>query len=150
MWPPTITPCECAAPGYCPRHHCTKSPWEHRLCRRVPEVFDQYERGEGLCLERLRAEAEGAVPAAEGPGLVARAIHLGKAVVRHVADGMERASDLEIQQRLDLCRACPQCDVTPMICRHQSCGCYLRIKTTWRSEACPLGKWLQASTTDAS
>lgn len=144
MWPPTITPCECAAPGYCPRHHCTKDHWEHRLCRRAQSVFDQYERGEGPCAERLRAsiDAEQSENAtSSGPGLVTRAVNFGKAVVRHVADGLERATDAVIQQRLEICRTCPECDLTNLVCRNAGCGCFLRVKATWRSEDCPLSKW---------
>lgn len=48
--------------------------------------------------------------------------------------------------RLATCRSCPSglhyLDAGGHDrCRHRHCGCYLRVKTTWRSQSCPAGHW---------
>lgn len=63
--------------------------------------------------------------------------NLGKAVVKHAANGFKKV-ELEVyRERLAVCEACDQnkdwkCD---------QCGCYLTVKADWASEHCPLGKW---------
>jgi hypothetical protein len=80
-------------------------------------------------------------PPQPGPGLLRRAANLGRAVARHVADGMQRVPREVLRDRLEICRNCPACDTSRMVCRDKACGCFLRTKATWRSERCPRGKW---------
>ena len=75
------------------------------------------------------------------PGLMKRGMNFAQASVRHMADGMNQATEVVFEQRLAICRECELCETTMMICRHPKCGCYLQIKASWRSQACPLGKW---------
>jgi hypothetical protein len=63
--------------------------------------------------------------------------NVAKAALEHVATGAARASDETINARLDLCAECDQrrdnrCSV---------CGCFVEVKSTWREQPCPLGKW---------
>ena len=77
----------------------------------------------------------------QGPGLLQKAVNLGKAVVRHVVDGSRKVSDEVYLARLAICSDCPSLEPTRFSCKEQSCGCRLTAKARWRSEDCPLKKW---------
>jgi hypothetical protein len=42
-----VTPCECLAPGWCPRHRCHKLDFWFELCRRRQDYFNLWETGSG-------------------------------------------------------------------------------------------------------
>lgn len=42
-----VTPCECAAPGWCSRHRCEKPEYFWHLCRRRHDFFEAWEQGRG-------------------------------------------------------------------------------------------------------
>jgi hypothetical protein len=42
-----VTACECVEPGWCARHRCHKSRFWFQVCRRQPEMFALWERGQG-------------------------------------------------------------------------------------------------------
>lgn len=129
------SPCECIAAGWCERHRCRKTTelWQH--CRTDPALFDLWERGEGPGQLLLPKD-----PSQE-PGLWRKAWNLSRAVVRHVAHGTREVSDAVYRERLLVCESCSSCDTSRMVCREQSCGCYVQIKARWESESCPLKKW---------
>ena len=71
------------------------------------------------------------------PGFGRKAFNFGKAIVRHAADGFNRADDDLIAKRQRLCDVCPankdgECEL---------CGCVIKLKVTWRSEKCPMEMW---------
>lgn len=144
MWPPTITDCECAEPGYCERHQCAKGYWQHRLCRRQPTVFAAYERGEGPG-QRLESGVSNSTEAerrsVNGPGLLQRGLNFAKAGIQHIANGMVSVADEIYEARLSVCRNCEFCDQQHMVCLKPECGCFLNVKARWASESCPLGRW---------
>ena len=39
-----------------------------------------------------------------------------------------------------ICQSCDFFDESSDRCNH--CGCFLKIKTSWASEKCPIDKWL--------
>ena len=148
------TPCECPAAGWCARHRCWKPDAWHLLCQRNLAYFEAYERGEGprLLSDEMPPPGEGPTesdncpePADQnppgGPTLWQRAQNLGRAVVRHVADGATSVDDAVYEQRLAVCRECPSCDTARMVCQEITCGCVLAVKARWRSEHCPLNRW---------
>ena len=164
-----MTPCQCAQPGWCPRHGCHKTPHWWRLCRHRLGYFQLWEEGRGPgqhAFSSAGAEApalplmpggsignrrtptdqspneSGASDSAYGePGLVRKAANYGRETVRHFADRRRTVSEDLYQQRLAVCRCCQYCDLKRMLCRHDTCGCYLRRKARWRSARCPLHKW---------
>ncbi len=75
----------------------------------------------------------------EGPSPGRKALNLAKAIAKHVAAGLPRASDDVIQDRLAICHACEHYDEG--ICN--VCGCRLDVKTSWADQSCPLDppKW---------
>jgi len=143
MWPPTITECECAEPGFCHRHQCVKGYWQHRLCRRQPTVFDAYERGEGCGQgqDPITVSEETTPGTDHAPGLLQRGWNFANAGIRHVANGLATVPDDVYETRLTECRRCELCDLQHMVCLQPKCGCFLNVKARWASEACPLGKW---------
>ena len=46
----------------------------------------------------------------------------------------------EIQkERYDICQACPELIKLTSQCK--KCGCFMKLKTTLKEAACPIGKW---------
>jgi hypothetical protein len=57
------TPCECSGPGFCPRHHCEKTPHWHYLCQTRADYFQLWEEGRGPG-QNLPGPASAAAPPA--------------------------------------------------------------------------------------
>jgi hypothetical protein len=138
-----FTPCECQNPGWCERHQCLKPSALFHLCRRNRLWFEAWETGTRPCAGEPEPNE---TQAQAGPNLVQRALNLGRAVVRHAANGFAQVDDATYESRLEICRACSSCDLTRMVCREQTCGCYLQTKAKWASEGCVLAKWLPVPT----
>jgi hypothetical protein len=135
------TPCECPRAGWCERHQCVKTVFQHWDCRHVPDRFHEWEQGDGERLQWSDFQPEAAaVP--EGPGLLRQAFNYGRAVGRHIGNGRREVPETVAADRLSVCRNCDDCDQASLVCRHAQCGCQLLTKTRWASEACPLGHWL--------
>lgn len=74
----------------------------------------------------------------EQPGLLTKAVNLGKAIVNHIADGLVEVSQDQYLARLATCDTCPNRSAD---WECNQCGCYITIKAKWRSEKCPLAMW---------
>jgi hypothetical protein len=68
--------------------------------------------------------------------------NVSKAVVRRTKS-RKNVTPEQKEARLAVCRTneCGMCNVQKMRCMHKRCGCFLRIKSGWKSEDCPVGKW---------
>ena len=73
------------------------------------------------------------------PSIFQQATNFGKAILRHAATGFEKADDNIINERVSSCYLCDKLDSENMQCRE--CGCFIKIKASWISENCHLGKW---------
>jgi uncharacterized paraquat-inducible protein A len=62
-----------------------------------------------------------------------------KSEVRSRVLGAKNVSEDEIKQRLEICNSCEFFQAPSQRCK--KCGCYLKWKTAWRSQKCPVGKW---------
>jgi len=51
----------------------------------------------------------------------------------------QKITKKEKNKRLEICKNCCFFDITSERCK--KCGCYLKWKTGWRSQHCPIGKW---------
>lgn len=74
---------------------------------------------------------------------IGRVKNFAASAVAHVAAGMPRASEEEVERRYAICQGCEHFDGKS--CR--KCGCpvvrerkYVS-KLSWAKEACPVGKW---------
>ena len=105
-------------------------------------MFQAWEEGRGPCFSAADLEEVTADSSVHSmPSLARRIVNFGVAGTRHVMNGLRHVSDADFDARLQVCRNCSSCDVEQMICREQSCGCYLHAKARWESEACPRGLW---------
>lgn len=73
------------------------------------------------------------------PSILEKAKNFTKASVAHMADGFNNVSDEKKQQRMDICNACEFINKSNNTCNQ--CGCFLDVKTSWRTTSCPIGKW---------
>ena len=60
------------------------------------------------------------------------------AATNHILNGGPTTSD-EAAYRMEICQNCEKFNQN--MC--DECGCYLPIKTSWKEQECPLGKWPQ-------
>ena len=60
-------------------------------------------------------------------------------LVGHMANGFQSVDDAIKEQRLSICRECEHFSEKNSKCH--LCGCFLKIKTSWASEECPIGLW---------
>ena len=74
-----------------------------------------------------------------GPDVFTLAKNFGNSVANHLADGMRKVTDEQLNNRIEICKTCDKFDAQEHRCKH--CGCFLNIKASWNSEKCPLDKW---------
>lgn len=74
------------------------------------------------------------------PPLLKQVQNFATSTIRHVLGGLPQAPDEERDRRMSICKECPffESGENP---RCKSCGCPLKIKTSWAGESCPQGKW---------
>lgn len=116
--------CSCEGPGYCPRHKMTKGHNNFKLCQTRPEYRELWDNN-----------VKNAVT--DEFTLLEKAAALKESTVVHMKDGIRRTTKDQKQARMDICNACDKREGN--ICK--VCGCFLTLKTTWKSSECPLGKW---------
>jgi hypothetical protein len=72
----------------------------------------------------------------ETPGWLTMGKNLLVSMYKHVRAGMPEVGEEERERRLATCRGCEH--YRPEQERCGQCGCFLRFKTKWAGEACPL------------
>jgi len=88
-------------------------------------------------------ERHAAYPRARTPGLLQKAANFASAAAAHVAAGMPRCTQEQIDARFAVCQTCEHFD--GKACR--MCGCPVVrekafvSKLAWANEKCPAGKW---------
>lgn len=131
--------CVCSQAGFCERHQCLKTKHWHMLCQTRADYFQLWEEGRGPGQQRN-----------EEPSLLSKAANVGKAVVKHVANGRKVTTDEVYAARLDICNHCESLDPKRRVCQEKSCGCFVDRKARWASENCPRGKWSACAETDVA
>lgn len=66
--------------------------------------------------------------------------------IKYLANNMRNVSNEVAVCRMSICEPCEFYDKESVRCNY--CGCFLRIKTQWASEKCPIGKWNSESEKD--
>lgn len=83
----------------------------------------------------------------QAPGIIQKAQNFGAAVARHAQNRFINVATNIKQERLDICKNCEFYNSTnPDNPTCNKCGCFLKIKTSWASEKCPIGKWADIKT----
>ena len=62
-----------------------------------------------------------------------------KSEVKSRVSGHVSLDPEEIAKRLEICEGCEFYHAPSKRCK--KCGCFLKWKTAWRSQSCPVGKW---------
>jgi hypothetical protein len=61
-------------------------------------------------------------------------------IAKNAATGVEQTVTPEIKaERLSICFGCDRLNKTLQQCKE--CGCFVRAKSNFKQEKCPLGKW---------
>jgi hypothetical protein len=108
---------------------CPKKLWGPELCPPSPDEMEE-ERA-------IQQEHDLPFPAAR-----TLASNLLSAVGSEIKARVSGANELdleEIKRRYAICEGCEFFHAPSKRCK--KCGCYLKWKTAWRSQSCPVGKW---------
>jgi hypothetical protein len=62
-----------------------------------------------------------------------------QALKKHINDNGEKVSPSAQLIRYNTCVQCPYFRNLTQQCK--KCGCFVNLKTWWKSESCPIGKW---------
>ena len=75
------------------------------------------------------------------PSIVQKAKNVTKAAAKYAGSGFKNVSEERQKERMEICKKCEfyQADGNPTCAK---CGCFLKVKTAWASESCPIGKWM--------
>lgn len=123
--------------------HCTHH-WLNRRCREAGGKNGDcdaciVERGEVLTVD----ETHPAFPKT-AVSLLQKTVNFAASAAKHVAAGMPKATQEQIDARFAICQGCEHFD--GKACRQ--CGCPVVresrfvSKLAWAGEKCPVGKWL--------
>jgi hypothetical protein len=73
------------------------------------------------------------------PGPLQKLFNFGKALIDHVEHGMKKVDNETYRYRLELCHQCPEFRPERDAC--SICGCNMKVKASWATQACPINKW---------
>ena len=76
------------------------------------------------------------------PSIREMALNFATAVKSEIKSKVGKENQLtleEIQKRYSICESCEYFHAASKRCR--KCGCFLKWKTAWKSQACPINKW---------
>ena len=118
--------------------------WLDRRCREAGKQNGEcdgciVQRGETLTID----ERHPAFPKAALPSLVRQAANFATSAAAHVAAGMPRCTQEQIDARYAICQTCQHFDGRACT----KCGCPVVrekafvSKLAWANERCPAGKW---------
>ena len=133
---------------------CCSLSGRHDLATELLDIIDTFPMGAtGQIAQRVRQQRErivnhDSIKAPQStdhavPPLIIRGLNFANAMFRWASSGMPRRTQAEIDERLEICQACPH-----FVDNHcQVCGCpcvetnQLINKLALATETCPLEKW---------
>lgn len=104
--------------------------------------------GNGKIIQsEIMSKVESSGNFSQPPNIIQKAQNLTKAVVKHAQNGFISVSNNIKEERLSICKGCEFYNQTnPDNPTCNKCGCFLKIKTGWASEKCPIDKWMDIKT----
>lgn len=84
------------------------------------------------------------------PSITTQAVNFSTSIIKHVVGGLPQISDEEQKNRMSICEQCINFIKNEDNPRCSECGCYLKVKTSWANESCPIGKWGSKDITNGS
>jgi len=85
---------------------------------------------------------------AQMPNIIVRGLNFTAALTRHAVSGFRTRAPVEIEERMEICMACPyRIDINGVVnCAKCGCQCtgnndIFLNKLAWTSEVCPDGRW---------
>lgn len=120
--------CSCAVDFQDPCSACPNKRWGPEFCAPAADR------------ETVTENLEAGAPAFPELGQMARtlATAVGDELKSRVA-GTHKIEDEEVMRRFDICKGCQFFDPPSGRCR--KCGCFMKWKTAFRSQKCPVGYW---------
>ena len=118
--------CSCNVDFNDPCAECPKNKWGREFCGR-PNVS---------------SEAQPQETEAQMPSTATMAKTFFSAIkeeTKATLNGVSKITKEEAKNRMDICKQCEFFE--PILERCKKCGCFLKAKTMFRSQACPIGKW---------
>lgn len=115
--------------------------WLKKLEAREDQAIALYNQALATYQQMLRNRAQGL-----GHQVKSAAVAAGK----FIKSGMATVSEAQLEERMNICRACPEWDATAFANtgKCKLCGCATKAKLRMATEKCPINKWLP--TIDAS
>jgi hypothetical protein len=121
--------CDCKVDFWSPCASCPKGKWSPQLCEMTPSEIE---------IERAFQQKH-ELPF---PNIREMALNFATAVKSEIKSKVGKENQLtleEIQKRYSICESCEYFHSASKRCR--KCGCFLKWKTAWKSQACPINKW---------
>ena len=90
----------------------------------------------------LLCENSQSIPEQHKPTLARMIQNFGTAITEEsvaILKNKESITKEEKNERFEICKSCEFFIASSQRC--MKCGCYMPIKTGWRSQKCPVGKW---------
>lgn len=75
------------------------------------------------------------------PGIMKQLSNFAKSAINHIIHGLPKAEQELAEQRLSICFNCEWFRASDQRCAHNSCGCAVAAKASWKLEKCPIGRW---------
>lgn len=120
--------CQCESNDdfiYCSRDNCIKDKYSVSICRNMRTNTEK----------SISHQQDIPIDTSLYPSLLEQASNLAKATTVHILDGMTEVDNTEASRRIQICESCPLFTASERRCR--LCGCYMDVKTRWRTGSCP-------------
>lgn len=108
---------------------CPNNKWKPTLC---PPSF-------GDSQEELETNQESNLLFPSAGAMASSLVSAVGSEIRAMAIGKKQLDAEEIERRFSICELCEFFHAPSKRCK--KCGCFLKWKTAWRGQRCPIGKW---------
>lgn len=121
--------CECKVDFEDPCAFCPKKLWGPELCSAPWELLE----------EEIKQQEEYDLPFPKTKTLAENFLKAVGMEITAITTGKDELELDEIKRRYSICENCEFFHKQSKRCI--KCGCFMKWKTAWRSQHCPIGKW---------